>query len=137
CEYEAGRTPNPDVLCNKEVKFGAFLRFAKEKGADFVATGHYVQRINSNGAELHRGIDQNKDQSYFLWSLTNEQLLASLFPIGDTEKSGIRNEAEKAGIPTANKKDSQGVCFLGHIDIPEFLSHYITLVPGNVLDTDG
>ncbi len=137
-EYKAGRTPNPDVLCNKEVKFGAFLKFAKERGADFVATGHYVQRIDTaNGAELHRGTDTNKDQSYFLWSLTNEQLVSALFPVGDTDKTAIRQEAERAGIPTATKKDSQGVCFLGHIDIPEFLSHYVDLVPGEVLNTAG
>ena len=137
-EYKAGRTPNPDVLCNKEVKFGAFLRFAKERGADFIATGHYVKRFDTEaGAELHRGIDNNKDQSYFLWSLSNEQLNYALFPVGDSEKSIIRDEAAKAGIPTAQKKDSQGVCFLGHIDIPEFLSHYVTLEEGNVLDESG
>lgn len=137
-EYKAGRTPNPDVLCNKEVKFGAFLRFAKEREADFIATGHYVERKEGKqGAELHRGVDPNKDQSYFLWSLSNEQLQMSLFPVGNTPKEAIRKEAAKAGIPTATKKDSQGVCFLGHIDIPEFLSHYVTLVPGNVLDETG
>lgn len=137
-EYEAGRTPNPDVLCNKEVKFGAFLEFAKSHGADFIATGHYVKRIESSGTpELHRGDDINKDQSYFLWSLSQEQLGMSLFPVGDTTKDKIRTEAAQAKIPTAQKKDSQGVCFLGHIDIPEFLSHYISLIPGAVLDTDG
>jgi tRNA-uridine 2-sulfurtransferase len=137
-EYKAGRTPNPDVLCNKEVKFGAFLRFAKERGADFIATGHYVERKEGkSGPELHRGVDPNKDQSYFLWSLSNEQLTQSLFPVGNTPKELIRKEATKAGIPTATKKDSQGVCFLGHIDIPEFLSHYVDLVPGDVLDEAG
>jgi tRNA-specific 2-thiouridylase len=137
-EYKAGRTPNPDVLCNREVKFGAFMRFAKERGADFIATGHYVKRVETpGGAELHRGIDGNKDQSYFLWSLTQDQLDYALFPVGDTEKGDIRTEATKAGIPTATKKDSQGVCFLGHIDIPEFLSHYIDLQPGDVLDEQG
>ncbi len=137
-EYKAGRTPNPDVLCNKEVKFGAFLRFAKERGADFIATGHYVERTEGkSGPELHRGIDPNKDQSYFLWSLSKEQLAMSLFPIGNTPKEIIRKEAAKAGIPTATKKDSQGVCFLGHIDIPEFLSHYIDFVPGDVHDEEG
>lgn len=137
-EYKAGRTPNPDVLCNKEVKFGAFMRFTKERGADFIATGHYVKRIKTTGvAELHRGIDGNKDQSYFLWSLTQDQLDFALFPVGDTEKETIRLEASKAGIPTATKKDSQGVCFLGHIDIPEFLSHYIDLKSGDVLNEQG
>lgn len=134
-EYRAGRTPNPDVMCNQYVKFGAFLRFAKERGADFIATGHYAQRLEvGNGPELHRGVDDNKDQTYFLWSISNEQLTTSLFPVGNTTKEQIRAEAEEAGIPTAQKKDSQGVCFLGHIDIPEFLSHYIELVPGPVLN---
>jgi len=136
-EYKAGRTPNPDVLCNKEVKFGAFMRFAKERGADFIATGHYVKRVEGKTNELHRGVDRNKDQSYFLWSLTQEQLDYALFPVGDTEKNQIRAEATKAGIPTATKKDSQGVCFLGHIDIPEFLSHYIDLKSGDVLTEQG
>ncbi len=137
-EYKAGRTPNPDVLCNKEVKFGAFLDFAKERGADYIATGHYVQNVPGEGCvELHRGTDTNKDQSYFLWSLSQEQLDSALFPVGSSEKSAIRAEAAKAGIPTASKKDSQGVCFLGHIDIKEFLSHYTTLEEGNVLDTGG
>lgn len=137
-EYKAGRTPNPDVLCNKEVKFGAFISFAKERGADFIATGHYVERKEGKSApELHRGIDTNKDQSYFLWALKNEQLEYSLFPVGSSPKDVIRKEAAAAGIPTATKKDSQGVCFLGHVDIPEFLSHYIDLIPGDVLDENG
>ena len=138
-EYIAGRTPNPDVMCNRYVKFGVFMRFAKEKGADFIATGHYARRIDNteNKPFLYRGLDENKDQSYFLWSLTNEQLGYTLLPIGDTKKEIIRQEAEKAGLPTATKKDSQGVCFLGHIDIPEFISHYIDLKEGDVLDVDG
>jgi tRNA-specific 2-thiouridylase len=114
------------------------LKFAEERGADFVATGHYVERKETtSGVELHRGVDNNKDQSYFLWSLSQEQLDAALFPVGDTPKELIRKEAAKAGIPTATKKDSQGVCFLGHIDIPEFLSHYVTLEEGSVLDESG
>ncbi|MEZ4195510.1 MAG: tRNA 2-thiouridine(34) synthase MnmA [Candidatus Paceibacterota bacterium] len=137
-EYLAGRTPNPDVMCNKHVKFGAFMDFALEMGADFIATGHYARQvIGDTGPELHRGLDQNKDQSYFLWTLTNEQLSKTMLPIGDTIKDVIRNEAKLAGIPTASKKDSQGICFLGHIDIKDFLSHYTTLVPGKVLDTEG
>lgn len=137
-EYRKGRTPNPDVMCNQHVKFGAFLKFAKERGADFIATGHYARRIDGeNGPELHRGIDINKDQTYFLWTLSNEQLSYSLFPVGDTPKDVIRKEAEAAGIPTATKKDSQGVCFLGHVDIPDFLSHYIDLKVGNVLNIKG
>lgn len=137
-EYKAGRTPNPDVMCNQHVKFGAFLRFAKAKGADFIATGHYAQRIQGeSGPELHRGVDTNKDQTYFLWTLTEEQLAYTLFPVGDTPKEEIRAEAEAAGIPTAQKKDSQGICFLGHVDIPDFLSHYIDLAPGSVLNEAG
>ncbi len=138
-EYIAGRTPNPDVMCNKYVKFGAFLRFAKEHKADFIATGHYARRVDNleGKPSLYRGIDDNKDQSYFLWSLTNEQLGYTLLPIGDTTKDKIREEAEKAGIPTATKKDSQGVCFLGHIDIPEFISHFVDLKEGEVLDESG
>lgn len=137
-EYTAGRTPNPDVMCNKHVKFGAFLDFARAQGADFVATGHYAQRIDSaTGPELHRGKDENKDQSYFLWTLTNEQLAHTLFPIGDTKKADIRAEAERAGLPTAEKPDSQGVCFLGALDMKEFLFHFIPPVPGVVRTTDG
>tara|TARA_B100002051_G_scaffold276628_2_gene326328 strand:- start:48139 stop:49188 length:1050 start_codon:yes stop_codon:yes gene_type:complete len=133
-EYTAGRTPNPDVMCNQHVKFGAFLQFAKDNNADFIATGHYAQKINN---EMHRGVDQNKDQTYFLWTLSNEQLRMSLLPVGDTAKDKIRQEAEQAGIPTATKKDSQGICFLGHVDIPEFISHYTTLEPGSVLNNEG
>ena len=137
-EYKAGRTPNPDVMCNKHVKFGAFLRWAQQKGAEFIATGHYVRRLDFNRKpQLHRGLDENKDQSYFLWSLSDEQLKKSLFPVGDTKKEDIRKEAEEANIPTAGKPDSQGVCFLGHIDIGDFLSHYVDLRAGNVLDEEG
>lgn len=137
-EYSAGRTPNPDVMCNRYVKFGAFLDFARENGADYIATGHYAQKkIGDVHEELHRGVDTNKDQSYFVYSLSKEQLAFTLLPIGDTTKDVIRSEAAKAKIPTATKKDSQGVCFLGHIDIKEFLSHYVDLVPGNVLSTSG
>ncbi len=137
-EYKAGRTPNPDVMCNQHVKFGAFLRFAKERGADFIATGHYAQRLESESStEMHRGLDIGKDQTYFLWTLSQEQLDYTLFPVGDTPKDRIREEAEAAGIPTAAKKDSQGICFLGHVDIPEFLSHYVDLIPGDVIDEKG
>jgi tRNA-specific 2-thiouridylase len=137
-EYKAGRTPNPDVMCNQYVKFGAFLRFAKQRGADLIATGHYAQRIEGElGPELHRGLDNGKDQTYFLWTLSNEQLENSLFPIGDTIKTDIRKEAERLRMPVAEKKDSQGVCFLGHVDIPEFLSHYVNLQPGKVLNQNG
>ncbi len=137
-EYKAGRTPNPDVMCNKYVKFGAFLEFANAHGADFVATGHYAQRIDVGGAPtMHRGVDENKDQTYFLWTLTKEQLSKTLFPVGDSPKEVIRAEAAAAGLLTAEKKDSQGICFLGHIDIKEFMSHYVELIPGNVLNERG
>lgn len=134
-EYQAGRTPNPDVLCNQQVKFGAFLEFAKVRGADYIATGHYAQVVErSDQYQLLRGVDTNKDQTYFLWTLTQEQLAHTLFPVGDTPKEQIRAEAAAAELVTSVKKDSQGVCFLGHIDIKEFLSHYTNITPGTVLD---
>lgn len=139
-EYEAGRTPNPDVLCNQFVKFGAFLNFATEHGADYIATGHYAQvhyDTEDKGPYIVRGVDMNKDQSYFLWTLTSEQLAKVLLPVGDTTKAAIREEASDAGLPTADKADSQGICFLGQVDIPEFLSHYIELTPGLVYDAHG
>jgi tRNA-specific 2-thiouridylase len=137
-EYTAGRTPNPDALCNQKVKFGAFLQFALEHGADFVATGHYARVEQTDGLfKLLRGLDTEKDQSYFLWTLTQEQLSRTLFPVGDTLKPVLRKEAEQAALITAQKHDSQGVCFLGAIDMPEFLSHYITPQAGSVLDTQG
>jgi tRNA-uridine 2-sulfurtransferase len=133
--YTRGETPNPDVLCNKQVKFGVFLDFALQNGADYVATGHYARKISEHG--LGRGVDVDKDQSYFLWMLNEKQLSKSLFPIGDYTKSAVRALAADAKLLTAHKKDSQGVCFLGHIDIPEFLAHYIDLNDGVVLSTSG
>lgn len=136
--YRAGLTPNPDVMCNKEVKFGAFYRFARERGADYVATGHYAQNIQGkDDMEMHRGIDTAKDQTYFLWTLSLEILNHILFPVGNSTKDTIRAEAMSAGLITAHKPDSQGVCFLGHIDIPDFLSHYIDLKEGQVLNENG
>lgn len=138
-EYEQGRTPNPDIVCNQYVKFGTFLEFARERGARYIATGHYAQ-IDTDGKNhfsLHRGADTSKDQSYFLWTLNQAELSATLFPVGDTEKALIREEAARAGLITSEKKDSQGICFLGDIDIAEFLSHYIDLVPGPVVDESG
>ena len=137
-EYKKGKTPNPDVMCNKYVKFGAFFDFAMSNGANYIATGHYAQCIQEAGTyKLVRGTDTNKDQSYFLWTLTQAQLSKVLLPVGDSEKVIIRKEAEEAGLVTAQKKDSQGICFLGHIDIPEFLSHYIPLQKGSVINTNG
>lgn len=137
-EYQAGRTPNPDVMCNRHVKFGAFWQFARERGADFIATGHYAQVANEGGEyRLLRGRDDNKDQSYFLWTLTQDDLKHTLFPVGDSTKDEIRDEAAKADLPTAVKKDSQGICFLGQVDIPEFLSHFTKLSAGPVINPHG
>ncbi|MCF7865121.1 MAG: tRNA 2-thiouridine(34) synthase MnmA [Candidatus Pacebacteria bacterium] len=139
-EYRVGRTPNPDVMCNRHVKFGSFLKYTLAEGVDYVATGHYAQNIwnkKTNLFEMKEGIDANKDQSYFLWTLTQEDLKHVLFPIGHLEKSEVRRIAEKAGLPVFDKKDSQGVCFIGHLDMKEFLKEHIETHTGNVLDTDG
>lgn len=133
-EYKAGRTPNPDVMCNKEIKFGAFYKKAKEMGADFIATGHYAQNKNKH---LMVGKDSNKDQSYFLWTIPQEVLQETLFPIGHLEKKDVRKLAEKYKLPTATKKDSQGICFIGPVDMKDFLSHYIETKKGNVLNESG
>lgn len=133
-EYKAGNTPNPDVFCNKEVKFGAFLKWALSQGADYVATGHYAQKKDSS---LLRGIDPAKDQSYFLWTLTKEQLAHILFPVGHLKKGDVRKIAEKAGLVTADKKDSQGLCFVSNVDMKQFLTHFIKTETGNVLNESG
>lgn len=137
-EYKKGRTPNPDVMCNKEIKFGAFLKYAIKQGADFVATGHYAQvkKIN-NLHTLIASKDKEKDQTYFLWTLRSDQLERVLFPVGHLTKSKVRILAKKFNLPTAEKKDSQGLCFVGNIDMKEFLSHYIKSKKGNVLDING
>lgn len=137
-EYREGRTPNPDVMCNKEVKFGIFLKKAQEFGADFVATGHYARRRDGKtGVELLKGLDTKKDQTYFLWTLTQSQLQHILFPVGEYQKNIVREIASNAGLFTAKKKDSQGVCFLGEIDMKDFLSHYIEKKEGDVLNIKG
>ncbi len=137
-EYKAGRTPNPDVMCNKEIKFGHFLKFALKNGADFVATGHYARNeLRGMNYELCEGKDKNKDQSYFLWTLTQDQLKYILFPIGDLQKSEVRKLAQKFKLPQATRKDSQGLCFLGKIDMKEFLSRYIPQKRGNVVSESG
>lgn len=137
-EYSQGRVPNPDIFCNKYVKFGVFLQKAKEMGADFVATGHYAQNIEKDGIfYLTESVDKEKDQSYFLYTLSQEQLKHILFPVGHLTKPEVRKLAEKFGLPTATKKDSQGLCFMGNIDIKEFLSHFIETKRGNVLNTSG
>ncbi len=166
-EYKAGRTPNPDVLCNREIKFGHFWEFAKEHGADFIATGHYAQ-VNRTGlarkntavfsAEnlpsspaaavrnvfsqqdlfgLQEGADKEKDQSYFLWTLTKDDLPHTLFPVGGLEKPEVRKLAAQFGLPNAEKKDSQGICFMGAVSMEEFLSHFIPEKPGKVVNVDG
>lgn len=177
-EYKKGNTPNPDVMCNREVKFGVFWQFAKERGADFIATGHYavvdllhatnsssqsstsesknsflkatgggvpfrgtarngVKELREKLFELKQSPDISKDQSYFLWTLTQEDLSHTLFPVGNLQKSEVRKLADKYKLPTATKKDSQGVCFLGPLDMKEFLSHYIKEKKGDVLDEKG
>jgi len=133
-EYMRGRTPNPDVLCNAEIKFGAFLDFAKEHGAEKIATGHHAQVI---GGKLHRGCDPKKDQGYFLWKLTQEELSHTLMPIGHMKKEEVRAYAEQYAIPSAHKPDSQGLCFIGQVDMKEFLKHYITTSKGAVLNEEG
>jgi tRNA-uridine 2-sulfurtransferase len=133
-EYKLGRTPNPDVLCNTEIKFGAFWREAKKMGADFIATGHYARIVYD---ELKEGKDKEKDQSYFLWTLTPEDLSHTLFPVGHLEKSEVRRLAHILKLPVSEKKDSQGLCFIGQVTMNEFLSHFLTIQHGNVLNTKG
>ena len=138
-EYKKGRTPNPDVMCNKQIKFGSFLKWAKARGANFIATGHYarISRKNIFLRQFLAGRDSEKDQSYFLWTLTQDQLKRILFPVGDLEKSEVRKIAKKVGLPVAEKKDSQGICFLGPVDMKAFLKHYIKTKPGDVLNENG
>ena len=139
-EYEKGRTPNPDVLCNREIKFDAFLKCAKKLGADYVATGHYCRKetiLDEKGQEIHRilaGSDPNKDQSYFLCQLTQEQLSQAMFPIGDIIKPEVRRLAAEADLPSADKKDSQGICFVGKVDLPTFLQQKLKPCEGDVVE---
>lgn len=141
-EYEAGRTPNPDVLCNREIKFDVFLKAALELNADYVATGHYCQKkehINEKGETVYSliaGADNNKDQSYFLCQLTQKQLAKALFPIGHLEKPEVRKIAEAQDLVTANKKDSQGLCFIGKVKLPEFLQQQLAPKEGNIVIID-
>ena len=138
-EYEKGRTPNPDVLCNSEIKFDAFLKCAKKLGADYVATGHYCRKETFEGptGTMHRilaGTDPNKDQSYFLCQLTQEQLSQAMFPIGDIVKPEVRRLAHEADLPSADKKDSQGICFVGKVDLPTFLQQKLKPCEGDVVE---
>ena len=137
-EYERGRTPNPDVLCNREIKFATFLEYALNLGADYVATGHYCRKdtIEINGQTIYRllaGKDQNKDQSYFLCQLSQAQLGRALFPIGDLQKSEVRAIAKELGLVTAEKKDSQGLCFVGKVRLPEFLQQQLAPKKGDII----
>jgi tRNA-specific 2-thiouridylase len=141
-EYQAGRTPNPDVMCNREIKFGAFWDRAKKDGAEMLATGHYAQiklfdSREPNRFAMHRGVDEGKDQSYFLWTLTQEDLAHTFFPVGGMPKSETRRIAKEARLPNFDRKDSQGLCFLGHVDMEEFLKHYIPVERGLVRTVDG
>jgi len=150
--YAKGKTPNPDALCNRYIKFGGFLSWAIAEEADFIATGHYARiesvrqslwmrafrpRGEMPASRLLRGRDANKDQSYFLWTLGQDALAHTLFPIGGYTKPEVRAIAKTYGLPTAERKDSQGLCFVGHVDMKEFLSHYIQSAQGEVLDEDG
>jgi tRNA (5-methylaminomethyl-2-thiouridylate)-methyltransferase len=138
-EYKAGRTPNPDILCNKEIKFKAFLEYAAEDlGANYIATGHYVRRRGADDkAQLLRGLDANKDQSYFLYTLSSKQVGQSLFPVGDIEKPIVRAIAEDLGLVTAKKKDSTGICFIGERKFKDFLARYLPAQPGNIRTVEG
>ncbi|MDG0964813.1 MAG: tRNA 2-thiouridine(34) synthase MnmA [Opitutales bacterium] len=137
--YENGITPNPDILCNRAMKFGALLEYAEENGFSSLATGHYCRRVkNSNStAELWEGIDKNKDQSYFLARITRNQLESARFPLGEITKPEVREIAKKYDLPVAEKKDSQGICFLGKVKIGEFLSNFLDDQPGEIVTTEG
>lgn len=137
-EYKRGRTPNPDVLCNSEIKFEAFKQFAKEMGADYIATGHYARAEQKDGKNyLVRAADENKDQTYFLNQLTSKQLQDVLFPVGDMVKDEVRDYAKLHNLPVAEKKDSTGICFIGERKFREFLARYIPMRDGDIITQDG
>lgn len=138
-EYRSGRTPNPDIICNKEIKFKAFLEFADEiLDADYIATGHYVRRgLNGEHWQMLRGLDNNKDQSYFLYTLAEKHIAKTLFPVGELEKPEVRRIAEEQGLITHNKKDSTGICFIGERKFKDFLQQYLPAQPGDIQTPDG
>ncbi len=137
-EYKAGRTPNPDVLCNREIKFGPFKEYAKKLGADYIATGHYCGISHENGVHrLLKAKDKNKDQTYFLNQLSQEQLDGVLFPLADLDKSEVRTIAEQHGLATAGKKDSTGICFIGERNFRRFLQTYLPAMPGEIRSLEG
>lgn len=144
-EYKAGRTPNPDILCNKEIKFKAFLDYATHLGADFIATGHYVRKgivpvpslNNVEKTVLLKGIDNNKDQSYFLHQVAEDKIAKTLFPVGELEKPAVRAIAEKLELVTADKKDSTGICFIGERRFKDFLQQYLPAQPGDIVTPNG
>ena len=137
-EYKAGRTPNPDVLCNREIKFKVFMQYATMLGADLIATGHYARtRRHGQHTQLLKGLDPNKDQSYFLCAVGENELSKTLFPVGEVEKPEVRKLAEKHGLVTYNKKDSTGICFIGERRFKDFLQNYVPAKPGNIETEDG
>jgi len=137
-EYRAARTPNPDILCNREIKFKAFLEYAQELGADLIATGHYARLEQVDGqTRLLKGLDQNKDQSYFLHAVEEQAFSKTLFPVGEIDKLEVRTIAEQQGFITHNKKDSTGICFIGERRFKDFLESYLPAQPGNIRSIDG
>lgn len=137
-EYQAGRTPNPDVLCNREIKFAELAYYAKQLGADYLATGHYARRGQYQGEPaLYQGADKNKDQSYFLHQMTKSQLAQALFPLGNMQKETVRNLAREAGLVTFDKKDSTGICFIGERPFRDFLQQYLPSQPGKICTSEG
>ncbi len=136
-EYKAGRTPNPDILCNREIKFKVFMEYARMLGGELIATGHYVRRADRDGhAHLLKGLDQNKDQSYFLHAVGETEFAKSLFPVGELEKPEVRRIAEEYGLVTHNKKDSTGICFIGERRFKDFLQQYLPAQPGEIQTPD-
>ena len=137
-EYKNGRTPNPDILCNTEIKFKEFLKYAIELGADKIATGHYVRnRKRKRETQLLKGLDTGKDQSYFLYGLNQYQISSAVYPIGELEKPDVRRRAKQLGFENYNKKDSVGICFIGERNIKDFLQQYIPEKPGIIITSDG